>query len=154
MYGEPKVNFPWSESNILLLQDFVAKGLSASQIAKELGSATAFYCSRNAVVGKVHRLGLKLEKSHAKYARARPRKQRRTKMTIEVKPKKVSLKEIAPQLVALPEPKGSEVTFDELERHHCRWPKEGVGLELRYCGATALDPHSYCLHHCLRAYQQ
>ena len=148
MYGEPKVNFPWSESNILLLQDFVAKGLSASQIAKELGSAAGFYCSRNAVVGKVHRLGLKLEKSHEKYTRARPRKQRR------VKPKKVSLREIARQLVALPEPKGSEVTFDELERHHCRWPTWGVALDILYCGATALDPHPYCPHHCLRAYQQ
>jgi GcrA cell cycle regulator len=154
MFGEPKVNFPWSESNVVLLRDFVAKGLSASQIAKELGGMTHYYVSRNAVVGKIHRLGLRLEKSYEKYSRAQPRKQRQPPKTIVVKPKKVSLKEIARQIVALPEPDGPSIGFDELEPHHCRWPKEGAGMELRYCGATALDPHPYCPHHCLRAYQQ
>ena len=43
----------WSEERVTLLRKLWAEGLSASQIAKQLGGVT-----RNAVIGKVHRLGL------------------------------------------------------------------------------------------------
>ena len=43
----------WTEERVTLLRKLWAEGLSASQIAKQLGGVT-----RNAVIGKVHRLGL------------------------------------------------------------------------------------------------
>ncbi|GAB4270923.1 MAG: GcrA family cell cycle regulator [Pararhodobacter sp.] len=43
----------WTDERVELLKKMWAEGKSASQIAKELGSVT-----RNAVIGKVHRLGL------------------------------------------------------------------------------------------------
>ena len=43
----------WTEDRVELLKKLWADGLSASQIAKRLGGVT-----RNAVIGKVHRLGL------------------------------------------------------------------------------------------------
>jgi len=43
----------WTEERVELLKKLWADGLSASQIAAELGGIT-----RNAVIGKVHRLGL------------------------------------------------------------------------------------------------
>ena len=43
----------WTDERVELLKKLWADGLSASQIANELGSVT-----RNAVIGKVHRLGL------------------------------------------------------------------------------------------------
>lgn len=43
----------WTDDRVELLKKMWAEGNSASQIAKELGSVT-----RNAVIGKVHRLGL------------------------------------------------------------------------------------------------
>ena len=43
----------WTEDRVATLTKLWAEGLSASQIAKELGEVT-----RNAVIGKVHRLGL------------------------------------------------------------------------------------------------
>ena len=43
----------WTEERVELLKKMWGEGQSASQIAKELGSVT-----RNAVIGKVHRLGL------------------------------------------------------------------------------------------------
>jgi GcrA cell cycle regulator len=43
----------WTEERVELLKKMWAEGASASQIAKELGGVT-----RNAVIGKVHRLGL------------------------------------------------------------------------------------------------
>ena len=43
----------WTDERVELLKKLWADGLSASQIAGELGGIT-----RNAVIGKVHRLGL------------------------------------------------------------------------------------------------
>lgn len=43
----------WTDERVEVLKKMWAEGKSASQIAKELGSVT-----RNAVIGKVHRLGL------------------------------------------------------------------------------------------------
>jgi len=43
----------WTDEQILTLQELWAQGLSASQIAARLGTVT-----RNAVIGKAHRLGL------------------------------------------------------------------------------------------------
>lgn len=43
----------WSEPRVELLRKYWAEGLSASQIMRALGGTT-----RNAVIGKVHRLGL------------------------------------------------------------------------------------------------
>ena len=43
----------WTDERVELLKKLWLDGLSASQIAKQLGGVT-----RNAVIGKVHRLGL------------------------------------------------------------------------------------------------
>ena len=43
----------WTDERVETLKKMWAEGQSASQIAKELGGVT-----RNAVIGKVHRLGL------------------------------------------------------------------------------------------------
>ncbi len=43
----------WTDERVERLKELWAQGLSASQIARELGGVT-----RNAVIGKVHRLGL------------------------------------------------------------------------------------------------
>ncbi|MDX1782086.1 MAG: GcrA family cell cycle regulator, partial [Thalassovita sp.] len=43
----------WTDERVELLKKMWGEGQSASQIAKELGGVT-----RNAVIGKVHRLGL------------------------------------------------------------------------------------------------
>ena len=43
----------WTDDRVEILKKLWVEGQSASQIAKELGGVT-----RNAVIGKVHRLGL------------------------------------------------------------------------------------------------
>ena len=55
----------WTDERVELLKKLWADGLSASQIAAELGGIT-----RNAVIGKVHRLGLS---GRAKSPRRPPR---------------------------------------------------------------------------------
>ena len=51
--GEERTAMAWTEDRVETLKKLWADGLSASQIAKQLGGVT-----RNAVIGKVHRLGL------------------------------------------------------------------------------------------------
>lgn len=51
----------WTDERIEQLRNMWEKGLTASQIADELGGV-----SRNAVIGKAHRLGLKSRPSPVK----------------------------------------------------------------------------------------
>ena len=60
----------WTDERVELLKKLWADGLSASQIASQLGGVT-----RNAVIGKVHRLNLSGRAKPASNA-ARPRKAR------------------------------------------------------------------------------
>jgi GcrA cell cycle regulator len=55
----------WTEERVSALQQLWAQGLSASQIAERLGSVT-----RNAVIGKAHRLGLAARPSPIRVERA------------------------------------------------------------------------------------
>src|SRR5674476_385108 len=61
----------WTDERVALLTKLWADGLSASQIAAELGGVT-----RNAVIGKVHRLGLSGRAKSPSSASPRPRKAR------------------------------------------------------------------------------
>ena len=59
----------WTEERVEQLKKLWSDGLSASQIAGELGNVT-----RNAVIGKVHRLGLSGRAKNPGSAAPRPRK--------------------------------------------------------------------------------
>src|SRR3954463_9470821 len=61
----------WTDERVELLKKLWTDGLSASQIAAELGGIT-----RNAVIGKVHRLGLAGRAKSPSSATPRPRKPR------------------------------------------------------------------------------
>ena len=61
----------WTDERVELLKKLWADGLSASQIAAELGGIT-----RNAVIGKVHRLGLSGRAKSPSSSAPRPRKAR------------------------------------------------------------------------------
>ena len=65
----------WTDERVELLKKLWSDGLSASQIAGELGGIT-----RNAVIGKVHRLGLSGRAKSTSTGAARPRKARAPSM--------------------------------------------------------------------------
>lgn len=62
---EKEIVMSWTDERIDQLKGMWDKGLTASQIAEELGGV-----SRNAVIGKAHRLGLKARPSPVKAAEA------------------------------------------------------------------------------------
>ena len=67
-----EASLSWTDERVAALKKLWLDGLSASQIAKQLGGVT-----RNAVIGKVHRLGLS--------GRAAPSQPRRAGHTIRVR---------------------------------------------------------------------
>jgi GcrA cell cycle regulator len=130
----------WSDERVGLLKRLWKDGLSASQIADELGGLT-----RNAVIGKVHRLGLsgrvKRPSSSAPRARSGPR---------------------TPRTVARTGVIGSDNgaaaaqrrTLMQLDAAHCKWPVgDPCEQGFFFCGAPkdAADPSPYCPPHAERA---
>ncbi|CUH53162.1 GcrA cell cycle regulator [Shimia sp. R11_0] len=91
----------WTDERVELLKKMWGEGQSASQIAKELGGVT-----RNAVIGKVHRLGLsnRATSSGAK-AEAKPKADAKPKAAPKAKPAAKPAAKAAPKAEPKPEPK-------------------------------------------------
>jgi GcrA cell cycle regulator len=156
----------WTEERIDLLRRLWSEGLSASQIATEIGGVT-----RNAVIGKVHRLGLSGRGKAAAAAAApqRPRKATRAPSApaplaqAESRPEAVSAPTPQPQVVEaevedaheeVALPMSERVTIMDLRESMCRWPMgDPTKPEFRFCGARAVTGLPYCSHHARVAYQ-
>ncbi len=142
-------------------------GLSASQIAKQLGSVT-----RNAVIGKVHRLGLAGRATPSRPAK-RPTRPARPAVVAEAPPiKKVEVKEPVVKPV-LEEPvkihteaafanlrdesrakSGKLLSVLELGTCMCKWPiGDPTDAEFGFCGAKTHGNWPYCAEHGAVAYQ-
>lgn len=155
----------WTDERVELLKKLWSDGLSASQIAAELGNVT-----RNAVIGKVHRLGLSgRAKDKVAPAAQRPRKPARTpsaptpimpadRGNVLVAPlPQMPVVEDAPGASAdedLAIPMSERVTIMDLRESMCRWPMgDPTKPEFRFCGARSITGLPYCTHHARIAYQ-
>lgn len=145
---------PWTDERITILQELHGENLSARQIAIAITERTGTYFSRNSIISKLLRMGLRLSKHPLKYQRPPVRRQQRGGNTHKLYAVLRQARR-APWSYSAPiaEPGNATISFHELNRQHCRWPKDGSGLDTRYCGAARIDPYPYCAHHCLRAYQ-
>lgn len=135
-----EVVLSWTEERVSALHRMVASGLTAEQIAAELGGV-----SRNGVIGKVHRLGLNFARAGTVWPKApAPKTARVAKPSIPRKPAPRPAPvvmappepEIDPTPKLWPKPAGAEaVALDELRARHCRMPLWDIlargGL---YCG--------------------
>ena len=137
----------WNEEKVEKLKELWGKGSTASQIAEIIGGI-----SRNAVIGKAHRLNLssKIKTRNASSSQnfdnsseENYSKQRRGK-----KSKFQSLiieKDFEPE-----NPK----KLEELDENSCKWP---IGhpeeQSFYFCGRSSLKDFSYCKLHLLYAYQ-
>jgi GcrA cell cycle regulator len=161
----------WTEERVELLKKLWSDGLSASQIAGELGSVT-----RNAVIGKVHRLGLSgRAKNPAASSTPRPRKaptrspshpmtgngggHGMTRGANALAPQFAPEAEAqAEQALPLPEdvvvPFSERVTIMDLREYMCRWPMgDPTTPEFRFCGGRSQTGMPYCTYHARIAYQ-
>jgi len=150
----------WTDERVELLKKLWSDGLSASQIAAELGGIT-----RNAVIGKVHRLGLSGRAKSTSSAVARPRKARSSSHMLRLA--RASIRgntalahaydleaETAPELIENIIPIVQRRTILELTEQTCRWPIGDPGTtDFFFCGGNTVDGLPYCAYHSRLAYQ-
>ncbi|MGF1457021.1 MAG: GcrA family cell cycle regulator [Alphaproteobacteria bacterium] len=132
----------WTDERVDLLKKLWADGLSASQIARQLGDVT-----RNAVIGKVHRLGLS--------GRGSPTRSERPRAVTVPKPqvKPVFLKPVPVEKPVVLE-NGEFATNTTLKENMCKWPiGDPATPNFRFCGHQAKDGTPYCDAHARVAYQ-
>ena len=143
----------WTDERVELLKKLWQEGLSASQIAKQLGGVT-----RNAVIGKVHRLGLSGRAAPSKPARtvfkaprpARPAAAPAAPRRL-VEPAQLAAATPSPTRYADETP--GTATVLTLGAHMCKWPIGDPALDnFTFCGRrTGEGP--YCHEHAQVAYQ-
>jgi GcrA cell cycle regulator len=151
----------WTDDRVEQLKKLWEGGLSASQIAAELGNVT-----RNAVIGKVHRLGLSGRAKSPSSAAPRPRKtrpapQQMVRMSRPVARGNTALAhnyevEMEPDPIAYDNvvPMSQRLTLVELNEATCHWPiGDPSSSDFYFCGGKALQSLPYCAHHSRIAYQ-
>lgn len=117
------MNEDWSLERTQALIELWKTGLPAGEIGNRLG------VTKNAVVGKVHRLGLPKRPSPIKRDPNKP-------------------------VVRKPPPvEPNVVTLSALKGGMCNWPEGDPGTpEFHFCGEPALAGKPYCAEHCAKAY--
>ncbi|MEH2668007.1 GcrA cell cycle regulator [Bradyrhizobium elkanii] len=156
----------WSEERVEQLKKLFESGLSCSQIAAELGSVT-----RNAVIGKLHRLGMAntrpkevRESRVPKRKRSAPPQPRRQTMIRDVlaqRDQAIASGELDTELSALNAtefddsvPQAQRKGVLDLARGDCRWPFGDPSTpDFYFCAAPVLPDCPYCAQHVRLAYQ-
>lgn len=163
----------WTDERVELLRKLWSEGLSASQIAAQLGGV-----SRNAVIGKVHRLKL------SSRGRATPAPNRQKKathggshgggtvrsaprapsrpmtssigatalqMTFDAEPELRQVQRPAENVVV---PISRRLKLIELTEHTCKWPNgDPLAEDFSFCGNDSQETGPYCTYHSRVAFQ-
>ena len=159
----------WTDERVEQLKQHWIDGKSASQIASLLGNGL----TRNAVIGKVHRLGMAGRAKSPNSGGSRPRQAAPSSAAHRIATPRAARAAprimrgatalaIAPQAHSEVEPQAFEsvvvpmslrVTIVELKEAMCRWPLgDPTSPDFRYCGSPAMTG-PYCAHHGGLAYQ-
>ena len=168
----------WTDERVELLKKLWGEGQSASQIAKELGGIT-----RNAVIGKVHRLGLsnrntggsksdaseKATKSATEPVKAKPQAKETEQKPTPIParrqiipagqplPPQPSANEISPEALAKVtevEKKAKKISLLELTERTCKWPiGDPATPDFWFCGLPTQSGKPYCEAHVGVAFQ-
>ena len=134
----------WTEDRVEQLKSLWTEGLSASQIARALGGGV----TRNAVIGKVHRLGLA--------GRATPSRSDRPRLPsaprMSMRPHQPPAPIVEEDPVTLDD--GSFATVLTISNAMCRWPiGDPSDSEFHFCGRKPKAGSPYCEAHARKAYQ-
>ncbi|MDZ5697146.1 GcrA family cell cycle regulator [Chelativorans sp. M5D2P16] len=158
----------WTDERVELLKKLWAEGLSASQIAAQLGGV-----SRNAVIGKVHRLKLSSrgratstaprQKTSGSSGGGTRRQQRSTRpvatsvgataLKVRFEEDAVAYQDLRPvEDVVVPISRNLQLV--ELTERTCKWPNgDPLETDFSFCGNDTGETGPYCTFHSRLAYQ-
>ena len=139
----------WTEEKVAKLKELWGNGSTASQIAEILGGV-----SRNAVIGKAHRLNLEA-RAPSKSSPNNSTSNTQINKIVKRSPQQMSRKQKF-QSILLDKNFESEnpKSLEELTEHTCKWPIGHPNEDNFYfCGRTSLKDFSYCKLHLLYAFQ-
>lgn len=163
----------WTDERVELLRKLWAEGLSASTIAAQLGGV-----SRNAVIGKVHRLKLSsrgrttaaptrqkkaptaaattVTKSVTRTAtvtRSMPVSVGATALQVQFEAEPVARQYLRPQSEVVV-PISRRLKLVQLSERTCKWPNgDPLSEDFSFCGNDCADTGPYCGYHSRIAYQ-
>ena len=137
----------WNEEKVAKLKMLWGKGNTASQIAEIIGGI-----SRNAVIGKAHRLNLSAKiKTRLAPTNQNSKNLSENKDTSLKRGRRSKFKSLIIEKDFEPE---NPKQLEELDDSLCKWP---IGhpdeKSFYFCGRTSLKDFSYCKLHLLYAYQ-
>ncbi len=137
----------WTEEKVSKLKELWGKGNTASQIAEIIGGI-----SRNAVIGKAHRLNLSAKiKTRTATSNQNFDSSTNEKNIQSRKGRKSKFKSLIIEQDFEPE---NPKQLEELDENSCKWP---IGhpdeKSFYFCGRSSLKDFSYCKLHLLYAYQ-
>ena len=138
----------WTEEKVAKLKELWGKGNTASQIAEIIGGI-----SRNAVIGKAHRLNLsaKIKTRSAVSSQKINSSTNEKNILLTKRGRKSKFKSLIIDNDFEPE---NPRQLEELDENSCKWP---IGhpdeKSFYFCGRSSLKDFSYCKLHLLYAYQ-
>ncbi len=143
----------WTPERVQQLRNFVVSGLTCSQIAAEIG------VTRNAVIGKIHRLGLSPGRPAGGQARRCPPRVRHPRITSQRRLLRLMFTQGEPvaetaAMDCAPVQSAQPCSLLEIVLGRCRWPiGDPDATTFAFCGNEAAAGFSYCPGHARMAYR-
>ena len=137
----------WTDEKVAKLKELWGKGNTASQIAEIIGGI-----SRNAVIGKAHRLNLSAKiKTRATSSKENINVSEENRDNKIKRGRRSKFKSLIIEKDFEPE---NPKQLEELDENSCKWPIGHPNEKSFYfCGRSSLKDFSYCKLHLLYAYQ-
>jgi GcrA cell cycle regulator len=169
----------WTDERVEIMRKLWSEGLSASQIANQLGGT-----SRNAVIGKLHRLKLSGRSGTTATPARRKKKAQALSVSKSVSLAVSALRHVSTSIDAdvlraqfdvepvvryhirptenVVVPISQHLQLVELTQRTCKWPNgDPLSEDFNFCGNDAVEGRlgttntdiPYCKYHCRLAYQ-
>jgi len=141
----------WTPERIEQLRTCVVTGLTCSQIAAEIG------VTRNAVIGKIHRLGLSSGRPAGAPARSSPPRARHPRVSTQRQLLRLMCADgsrVPAAAEAIAVDSAQCCSLIDLAHGKCRWPVgDPAAADFVFCGNEVVAGFSYCAGHARMAYR-